>query len=175
MKKKCLIKLTWKSLEGSRKLKARMPVPHSIWQSSRSPLATNAGLSLQRDVQPFHFASCHHGSRGINLGATVPTATLWTGVCPSGDSISAEEGKQGKPAIFRCWSLAAWQRTACCRSVSCSEGFGGPLCYVPLGLKHFILVSKRIYIGHLNSFKSSEVLMFPVFMAVWCGGISRGR
>lgn len=61
--KKCLIKLIRKSLKGSQKLKATMPVPHGIWQSSHSPLATNAGLSLQRDVQPFHFSGCHHGSR----------------------------------------------------------------------------------------------------------------
>lgn len=74
--KKCLIKLIWKSLKGSQKLKATMPVPHGIWQSSRSPLATNAGLSLQRDVQPFHFSGCHHGSRGTILGAAIPTTTL---------------------------------------------------------------------------------------------------
>lgn len=104
--KKCLIKLTWKSLEGSWKLKARLPVPHSIWQSSRSPLATNAGLSLQRDVQPFHFAGCHHGSRGINLGAAIPAATLWTGVCPSGDPVSPEEGKLGNTSHFS--AVEAW-------------------------------------------------------------------
>lgn len=62
--KKCLIKLTWKSLEGSWKLKARLPVPHSIWQSSRSPLATNAGLSLQRDVQPFHLPAVTMAAEG---------------------------------------------------------------------------------------------------------------
>lgn len=141
-----------------------MPVPHSIWQSSRSPLATNTGLSLQRDAQPFHFSGCRHGSRGINLGATIPTAILGTGVCPSGDQISPEEGKQVKTSHFS--TVGDWQRTAQCRSVTCCEGLGGPLCYVPLGLKHFIPLSKRIFIGHLNSFKSREVLMFPVFMVV---------
>lgn len=55
---------------------AVMPVPHSIWQSSRSPLATDTGLSLQREVQRFHFASCHRGSRGTILGAAISTATF---------------------------------------------------------------------------------------------------
>lgn len=59
-----------------------MPVPHSVWQSSRSPLATNVGLSPQRDVRPFHFAGCHHGSRGTILGATNATATITTATLP---------------------------------------------------------------------------------------------
>lgn len=60
-----------KTLKVSQKLKAVVPVPHGIWQSSRSPRATKAGLSLQRDAQPFHFPACHPDGDG-----TIPSAAL---------------------------------------------------------------------------------------------------
>ena len=139
--KKCLIKLTWKSLKGSQKLKATMPAPHGIWQSSRSPLAANAGLSLQRDVQPFHFSGCCHSSRGTILGAAVSTATLplWTRVGATylrGPDFTWWRQIEKSYPFFHCWSLAAWQRMApcwgCpweerCRASPAVKASGGPL------------------------------------------------
>lgn len=69
-----------------------------------------------------------------------------TGQAAAGDTISPGEGREGKAAHFAISDGTARgrPREEERRASPAVQASGGPLRYLPPGLKHFILLSKRI-------------------------------